>query len=57
MDLRQALRNKEYNEQEINDLIEEWRDMILIDGENPEELLRDEGLEPDYVFDLLNEIS
>lgn len=23
-------------------------------GENPEELLFEEGLEPDYVFDLLN---
>jgi hypothetical protein len=32
--------------------IEEMQQAVL-DGENPEELLYDIGLEPDYVFDIL----
>ena len=35
-------------------LIDEARDRVLNDGEDPEEVLYEEfGLEPDYVFDLL----
>ena len=33
-------------------LISDMRQAVL-DGENPEELLYDIGLEPDYIFDIL----
>ncbi len=39
---------------EIDDLIAEWRSDILDHGIDPEEILYDLGLEPDYVFDLLD---
>ncbi len=32
--------------------VEEMRKRVL-EGEDPEEVLYDEGLEPDYVFDLI----
>ena len=38
---------------EAKELLQEARGRVL-DGEDPEEILRDEfGLEPDYVFELL----
>jgi hypothetical protein len=33
--------------------IEEMRERVF-EGENPEEVLEDFGLEPDYIFDLLD---
>jgi hypothetical protein len=33
--------------------IESMRDRVVNDGENPDEILYEYGLEPDYVFDLL----
>ena len=39
--------------EEANEILQEARGRVL-DGEDPEEILRDEfGLEPDYVFELL----
>jgi len=37
---------------EASSLISDMRQAVL-DGENPEELLYDIGLEPDYIFDIL----
>ena len=37
---------------EALDLISEMQQAVL-EGENPEELLYDIGLEPDYIFDIL----
>ena len=37
---------------EINDVIADMRDAVEA-GEDPEEVLYEEGFEPDYVFDLL----
>lgn len=54
MSLRKVLLGRGYSKEEVDDLIETWISEIE-DGEDPEELLRQEGLEPDYVFDLLNE--
>lgn len=52
-DLHKALMNKEdLTAEEVDNLVKEMKDR-LISGEDPEEILRDEGLEPDYVFDLL----
>lgn len=54
MTLREALINKGYDQegidQTISNMIEE-----LESGRDPEDILFDEGLEADYVFDLLDE--
>jgi hypothetical protein len=52
MTLLEALIAKGYPREEANDIIVEMRSRVE-DGEDPEEILFDEGLEPDYVFDLL----
>ena len=40
---------------EAEKAIKHIRERVLIDGENPEEILLNElGLEPDYIFDLIN---
>jgi hypothetical protein len=53
MTLKQALMNsQDLSEQEAEELISEMKDRVQ-EGENPEEVLRDEGLEPDYFFELL----
>jgi hypothetical protein len=38
--------------EEADELVSEMRERVL-GGEDPEEVLHEEGLEPDYVFDLL----
>ncbi|MFA5152864.1 MAG: hypothetical protein WC554_09915 [Clostridia bacterium] len=38
--------------EEADVLVQELKDQVL-DGENPEEVLYDEGFEPDYIFDIL----
>ena len=54
--LKQVLMERdELTSKEADDLIAEARRMILEDGEDPEEVLYEEfGLEPDYIFDLLD---
>lgn len=44
--------NNGYDSDEALDVINEMREAVL-NGEDPEELLYDEGLEPDYVMDIL----
>lgn len=53
MNLIYALQSRGYEKLEIRSLIHGWYERIL-DGENPEELLQDESLEANYVFDLLD---
>jgi len=53
MDLKQALINgQDMSATEADEAIAEMREQIL-EGENPEEVLFDIGLEPDYIFDLI----
>ena len=54
--LKQVLMERdELTSKEVDELIAEARRMILEDGEDPEEVLYEEfGLEPDYIFDLLD---
>ena len=54
MTLRQALANKGFTLEEVEDKIKYMLNSID-EGCDPEELLEDEGLEPDYVMDLINE--
>ena len=37
---------------EADEIIEEMRERTF-NGENPEELLYEQGLEPDYIFDII----
>mgnify|MGYP000152379943 FL=1 len=39
--------------EEAREIAEELADLVRL-GEDPEQVLHDEGLEPDYVFDLIN---
>lgn len=54
--LKQVLMERdELTSKEADEFIAEARRMILEDGEDPEEVLYEEfGLEPDYIFDLLD---
>lgn len=53
MTLHRAIINShDYTSDEADELIGEMRERVL-DGEDPEEVLEDEGLEPDYVLDIL----
>lgn len=42
----------ECSREEAQELIKEMRERVL-EGEDPEEVLYDEGFEPDYVFDII----
>ena len=56
MTLREALKMKypSDDDEDIQATIDEM--VAMVDsGEDPEEVLHNEGLEPDYVFDLLDE--
>jgi hypothetical protein len=53
MELLTILMNRDnLSKAEASDLISEMRQAVL-NGEDPEELLYDIGLEPDYIFDIL----
>ena len=51
MTLKEALENQGIDE--VDDVIEQMIDDVIC-GANPEEVLEEYGLEPDYVIDLLN---
>ena len=52
-DLHKALmHNEDITREAADQMISEFYDRVA-DGENPEEILYDEGLEPDYVLDIL----
>lgn len=53
MTLKQALiQGQGLTSEEAIELIADMRKQVL-EGADPEELLYDEGLEPDYIFDLI----
>lgn len=52
MDLLQALINNGNDKAAAKDIIREIKERMM-EGEDPEELLYEQGLEPDYVMDLL----
>lgn len=51
MTLKEALENQGIDE--VDDVIEQMVDDVVC-GANPEEILEEYGLEPDYVTDLLD---
>lgn len=52
MTLEQALLNRGDDADTVSETIQYMVDSV-IEGRDPEEVLYEEGLEPDYVFDLL----
>ncbi len=53
-DLHKAIMNRDScTAEEADNLIKELADTVFHYGEDPEEVLHNEGFEPDYVFDLL----
>lgn len=50
--VRILMRRDEMTEEEAKEVVAEARELIA-DGENPEDVLYDLGLEPDHIFDLL----
>ena len=54
MTLREALAKQGNSPSEVDDIISSMTEDVL-HGEDPEELLEQQGLEPDYVFSLLSE--
>lgn len=54
-DLFKALIRQGNSYGEANDIFKEMIDRTE-DGEDPEEILYEFGLEPDYVFELINEL-
>jgi hypothetical protein len=54
MKLKQALMNgQDLSPTEAAEVIHEMRRRVYEDGADPEEVLYEEGLEPDYIFDLI----
>jgi hypothetical protein len=54
MTLKEALLNKGNSEEEAEEIIDSMVNQVLVEGIDPETVLDEEGLEPDYVFDLLD---
>lgn len=54
--LKQVLMNRDsLKSEEADEMIKNAQEMVIEFGEEPEEILLDEfGLEPDYIFDLLD---
>ena len=52
LDLFRALINQGHDKNEAIEIIQDMRSEVL-EGADPEELLWDYGLEPDYIFDIL----
>jgi len=49
-----AIMNREdCTQEEAEEVIREMKERVR-DGEDPEEVLFDEGFEPDYIFDILD---
>lgn len=44
----------ECSKKDAQDLIDEMKILVHEEGCDPEEVLYDEGFEPDYIFDLLD---
>ena len=54
MSLLKALMNNDYSKEEALEVIAEMKERVLTEGENPDDVLYEHGLEPDYVMDLLD---
>ena len=51
MTLYEVFKHRGMTDTQAREMLEEMRERVW-EGEDPEEILAEEGLEPDYVFDL-----
>lgn len=51
MTLYEVFKRRGMTDAQAREMLEEMRERVW-EGEDPEEVLAEEGLEPDYVFDL-----
>lgn len=47
------MQGQDLSKDEAKEIIEEMRKRVHEDNEDPEEVLHEEGLEPDYILDLI----
>jgi polyhydroxyalkanoate synthesis regulator phasin len=51
--LKALMEGQDLSRDEAKEIIEEMRKRVHEDNEDPEEVLHEEGLEPDYIHDIL----
>lgn len=51
--IKALMEGHDLSRDEAKELIEEMRKRVHDDNEDPEEVLYEEGLEPDYIYDLI----
>ena len=51
--LKALMEGHDLSREEAKEMIRDMRVRVLEEGEDPEEVLYEEGLEPDYVMDLI----
>lgn len=54
MSLSEALVHQGYDPMYIHEIVDAMRERVVISCEWPDDVLLDYGLEPDYIFQLLN---
>ena len=51
--LKALMEGQDLSREEAKEIIQEMRKRVHEDNEDPEEVLYEEGLEPDYILDIL----
>ena len=51
--LKALMQGQDLSKDEAKEMILEMRKRVHVDNEDPEEVLHEEGLEPDYILDLI----
>ena len=51
--LKAIMEGHDLTREEAREMIEDMRSRVLEENEDPEEVLHEEGLEPDYIHDLI----
>ena len=54
MSISEALVHQGFDPNYIHEMIDDMRDRIVIGNEYPDDVMLEHGLEPDYIFQLLN---
>jgi hypothetical protein len=54
MSISEALVHQGFDPNYIHEMIDLMRDRIVIGNEYPDDVMLEHGLEPDYIFQLLN---
>jgi hypothetical protein len=54
MSISEALVHQGFDPNYIHEMIDDMRERIVIGNEYPDDVMLEHGLEPDYIFQLLN---